>query len=73
MECLLNWVDRAFGRFRWYRRLCGGHWECWYLFGLDATVWFSMDRCSADADRLPSPLCNGVPLCEDYEEWMPVD
>lgn len=25
------WLDAAFGRFQWWRRLRGGHWEHWLI------------------------------------------
>jgi len=74
MVWILNWLDATFGRFRWYRRLCGGHWERWCVAGCPETkVWLQTDGCSAWKETRPNPWCSGVPVCEDYGEWMPVD
>jgi hypothetical protein len=56
--------DYLFARFRWYRRLCGGHWEWWYNDATWSHMWFQMDRCSRADDYRP-PCCFGRPHCED--------
>ena len=85
MEQLLNLMDWAFGRLRWYRRLCRGHWECWRVsvfrrvdkfhwgYYPNGIFWYQTDGCSARRGKPPYPWCSGIPACEDYGEWMPVD
>ena len=60
-------------RFRWYRRLVGGHWELWWVEIVHCTVWHETGECYLKTRRRPTPLCSGLPLCEDHGEWMPVE
>ena len=70
MNAILALLDTALDRFRWYRRLCGGHWELWWVETVGGDVWHQLDRCSRDGAR-PTPLCRGTPICEDYpQRWL---
>jgi hypothetical protein len=61
------WVwEWLFSRYRWYRRLCGGHWEKWRNEATRSEMWFQMDRCSLP-DRYRPPCCRGLFACEDHE------
>jgi hypothetical protein len=60
-------------RFRWYRRLIGGHWELWWI-GLEGfAIWFETGECYFKTRLRPAPLCSGLPRCEEHGEWMPVE
>ena len=62
-----------FARFRWYRRLIGGHWELWYVDTVYSDIWHQVGECSLKTGIRPNPLCRGTPVCEDHGEWMPVE
>jgi len=53
--------DHLFARFRWYRRMCGGHWECWYIEQVWARIWMQREE-----HGIRPPLGYGNPICEDW-------
>ena len=57
-------LDYLFDRFRWYRRMCGGHWERWYNDVTHSDIWHNRRGCHVSIGR---PACSfGTPICEDY-------
>ncbi len=67
---LIGWLDRLLGGFRWYRSLCGGHWEKWYVVVADVDAWFQTDGCHEQTGRRPMALCFKCLVCEDHGEWL---
>ncbi len=59
-------VSWLFNRYRWFRRWCGGHWECWYNDLTKTDMWFEMSECTLPSGWRP-PCCMGSPTCEDYK------
>jgi hypothetical protein len=58
----LAWGDYALAGFRWWRRLRGGAWTCWWIGGpVQSWMWFP--------ERLTERpgLGRGRPHFEDYE------
>lgn len=53
--------DHLFSRFRWYRRMCGGHWECWHIEQVWAQIWMQREE-----HGVRPPLGHGNPICEDW-------
>jgi len=48
---------------RWYRRLCGGHWERWYIdVPVCADVWHRRQH----NEGRPCVIARGTPTCEDW-------
>lgn len=64
--------ERAYGlaRFRWWRRLRGGHWERWWVTERKGFRWFVMSGGCANPGREgTAPKPNGVlgwPVCETW-------
>ena len=58
------WLDYWFDRFKWYRRLCGDHWELWYIEVTHSEIWHNRLGCYEQIGR--PPCARGTPLCEDY-------
>jgi hypothetical protein len=53
-------------RFRWYRRLCGGVWEHWWIDSpFNCFVWVELDVPSDELGKRPV-LARGTPVIEDY-------
>jgi hypothetical protein len=71
MITLLSLLDWLFSRFRWYRRLCGGHWEWWWVgYPICQAVWLQVERCTLLGGGR-HPLCRGTPVCEDHpQRWL---
>jgi hypothetical protein len=53
--------------YSWYRRRIGGHWEQWFVDGVNTYVWFQCKQCYHWGGGRP-PLAYGSPRCEDYGE-----
>jgi hypothetical protein len=54
-------------RFRWYRRLRGGHWERWCVdWPVCSNIWHRTASCSRVTHVRPTALCRGTPRCEDW-------
>ncbi len=62
-------IGVALDRFRWFRRLHGGHWEYWWVdVPVTAEAWHQVEQCSLRSGERPSSLCRGTPKCEDWQE-----
>lgn len=65
-------LDSLFDRYRWYRKLCGGHWERWYIDVVHSRLWIQVARCTHErCVYLPEwearpPLARGTSTCEDW-------
>lgn len=62
-------LDSLLGRFRWWRRLIGGHWELWLTEPGIAAVWSHMPHgCTRVGNPLARrpPYAYGTPACEDW-------
>ncbi len=64
-------LDALLDRFRWYRRLRGGHWERWYVdHPVCAEVWHHVETCTREKpdtwENRPTMLCRGTPTCESW-------
>ena len=57
---------KVFAEHRWFRRMIGGQWECWYLDVVHACEWFH--RLPDDPHERPLSTCRGVPNVETYAE-----
>lgn len=53
-------LDILFSRFRWWRKLVGGHWERWWIEGVMSEVWMRREHGGRPAGAYGSPVC---------EEW----
>lgn len=55
------------GRFAWYRRRVGGHWERWFVdFPVASHIWFRRRDGCAKVNRRRPGLCFGNPHCEEH-------
>lgn len=68
----MNWIqprgwflDALFSNYRWYRRWCGGHWECWYIDVCRACIWMQMTACTVRNNLERPPCAFGSPICEE--------
>lgn len=63
-----EWLfDSLFARFRWWRRLVGGHWERWYVdHPFCAFIWHRVPACSYVIGRRPTAGCRGTATCEEF-------
>lgn len=56
------WLDYAFSRFQWWRRMRGGHWEQWFIdWPVGDDVWLQSDHGTRPG--------LGVALTAACEEW----
>jgi len=55
---MLDWL---LSNFRWYRRLCGGHWEQWWI-----DVPFTSDIWMRNEHGTRPPGGRGTPRCESW-------
>jgi hypothetical protein len=62
IELPMRWYDYLLGRFRWWRRRRGGHWEYWHKETGRGEEWLKTGYCRRNAT-------GGKPLCE---EWPPL-
>lgn len=52
--------------FRWYRKLCGGKWERWWIdVPVVSDIWFQVTEWSTSCRR-PDYLCRGTPIREEF-------
>lgn len=52
--------------YSWYRRLCGGKWEGWYIdHPVCGTLWLRVTAWTPEGAR-PDPLARGTPARETY-------
>jgi hypothetical protein len=59
----MGWLDAICGKWQWWRRLRGGHWERWYAdFPVCADVWLHLDECLLRGGF----LLRGTPTREDW-------
>jgi hypothetical protein len=58
------WVFGAF-KWRWMRKLYGGHWECWWTEVVYSFIWEPVEKCSVGSYRRP-PCAFGSPTCEEW-------
>ncbi|MNC78006.1 hypothetical protein D3C75_1301160 [compost metagenome] len=56
----MSWL---LSRFKWYRRLRGGRWECWYMDEVYGGVWFHNP---VGYPKRPHGMCRGTPTIEVY-------
>ncbi len=69
----MNSIDQQLGRWQWWRRMRGGHWERWYCQDpLHKFVWLRLNECMlpwrwwSGSSELDYTLFVGVPLREDW-------
>lgn len=64
------WMEILFNNYLWYRRWCGGHWECWWNDVCHSFMWDRLKECTQTAVNkergVRPPCCYGTPHCEDY-------
>ncbi len=53
------------GRFQWYRRWCGGRWECHWIEICGGFIWLDM-RPDCKWPEWRQPCSRGTPTIEDY-------
>ena len=64
--------DMWFNGYRWYRRLCGGRWERWYVGCLGYYIWHRIGNRELSEGswyaeyRKPTPVCTGKPVIEEW-------
>lgn len=64
----MDFLKDLFGRFRWFRRFVGGHWELWYHdHPYCSGMWHHVYACHRETRRSPGMTCRGTPKCEEYE------
>jgi len=58
------YLDYLFDKYRWYRKLCGDHWELWYIDATRSHIWHNRMACYKEVGAV---ICGrGEPICEDY-------
>jgi hypothetical protein len=61
------WLDILLDRFRWYRRLRGGHWELWFVEPPVASFsWVRQPGCARNDAKLRPGMCHDLHSCEDW-------
>jgi hypothetical protein len=64
----MTWLlDCFFDRYQWYRRLCGGRWELWWVDApVCSDIWHRVTDFTYATGKRPSVLCRGTPIEEDW-------
>jgi hypothetical protein len=54
-----------FSGFRWFRKLAGGKWECWWVEGVDSHVWHDVKHFTREWNEGSDRLNYRPPLDSD--------
>jgi hypothetical protein len=67
MEKFYSFIEIFFSKYRWARKMIGGHWEQYWVDNpFCSDIWHKVDKCEKETGQRPNSLCRGTPTCEDY-------